>query len=413
MPMGAMLPRVARRPVRGAALVWDGNKPVYTGEGIGLSLSAFSVTPARLLYGAADGSITQTSSLTFDATTGLAVTPPITTLAALNGKNTVLTFNDSGTANTPVIESINHTSSGTAGTGFGCEYDFNAQSSNGTLRAQASIISQWNSAIDATRKGELYLYAYDTAAREGVRVRANGTVPITMLSAVGGRTLIGTTTDDGSNLLQVAGAIKAAGTVFGNVLQSTGGIAATSTTTGDLILAGGAGILGALWIGSTANFAGTITATNSSWTTAGKLTLANGTSGAGSLVLDDTSVAGGNSREIAFLNSTSAAKYNFKIGAQLLLDNVLSIARSTVAGGSSYSQIIGFDGATGVVTTGGRLTVGGALYQTEATLIHTLTALTNGAGASLGTITNAPAAGNPTKWAPVDDNGTTRYVPMW
>jgi len=37
----------------------------------------------------------------------------------------------------------------------------------------------------------------------------------------------------------------------------------------------------------------------------------------------------------------------------------------------------------------------------------------NGAGASAGTMTNAPAAGNPTKWIPIDDNGTTRYIPAW
>ena len=40
-------------------------------------------------------------------------------------------------------------------------------------------------------------------------------------------------------------------------------------------------------------------------------------------------------------------------------------------------------------------------------------AFDNGAGASAGTITNAPAAGNPTKWIPIDDNGTTRHIPAW
>lgn len=39
--------------------------------------------------------------------------------------------------------------------------------------------------------------------------------------------------------------------------------------------------------------------------------------------------------------------------------------------------------------------------------------LANGAGAGAGTITNAPAAGNPTKWIPINDNGTTRYIPAW
>lgn len=41
------------------------------------------------------------------------------------------------------------------------------------------------------------------------------------------------------------------------------------------------------------------------------------------------------------------------------------------------------------------------------------TSPTSGAAASLGTLTNAPAAGNPTKWYPVNDAGVTRYVPLW
>lgn len=48
-----------------------------------------------------------------------------------------------------------------------------------------------------------------------------------------------------------------------------------------------------------------------------------------------------------------------------------------------------------------------------AALVTSSVAMNNGAGAGLGTLTNAPAAGNPTKWIPVDDNGTTRYIPAW
>ena len=59
------------------------------------------------------------------------------------------------------------------------------------------------------------------------------------------------------------------------------------------------------------------------------------------------------------------------------------------------------------------LRVGGALTVNSATMIATKTAFTNGAAAAVGTLTNAPAAGNPTKWVPVDDNGTTRYIPAW
>lgn len=46
-------------------------------------------------------------------------------------------------------------------------------------------------------------------------------------------------------------------------------------------------------------------------------------------------------------------------------------------------------------------------------LISTNAAITSGAAAQTGTLTNSPAAGNPTKWIPINDNGTTRYIPAW
>lgn len=53
------------------------------------------------------------------------------------------------------------------------------------------------------------------------------------------------------------------------------------------------------------------------------------------------------------------------------------------------------------------------LTLNQATLIRTSVALTDGAAAAAGTLTNAPTAGNPTKWIPIVDNGTTRYIPAW
>lgn len=54
------------------------------------------------------------------------------------------------------------------------------------------------------------------------------------------------------------------------------------------------------------------------------------------------------------------------------------------------------------------LTVG-----TAGPLITSSVALTNNAGANTGTLTNSPATGNPTKWIPINDNGTTRNIPAW
>lgn len=69
-----------------------------------------------------------------------------------------------------------------------------------------------------------------------------------------------------------------------------------------------------------------------------------------------------------------------------------------------------------VSTTGALVanaTNGGGITVHDTTMIHSNVALTNGAAAAAGTLTNAPAAGNPTKWIPIDDNGTTRYIPAW
>lgn len=60
-------------------------------------------------------------------------------------------------------------------------------------------------------------------------------------------------------------------------------------------------------------------------------------------------------------------------------------------------------------TFSGALTVPGV---TTAALTSTGT-FTSGAGAQVGTLTNAPAAGNPTTWIKIIDNGVTRYIPAW
>lgn len=76
--------------------------------------------------------------------------------------------------------------------------------------------------------------------------------------------------------------------------------------------------------------------------------------------------------------------------------------------------------AMSIVPSGG-LAVGttsdpgfGMIYTNAATFMtRTKTSWSTGAAASAGTLTNAPSVGNPTKWIPVDDNGTTRYIPAW
>ncbi len=63
--------------------------------------------------------------------------------------------------------------------------------------------------------------------------------------------------------------------------------------------------------------------------------------------------------------------------------------------------------SAGATFAAGITTLGGATFHT------TSSALTDGAGVGLGTLGTAPAAGNPTKWIGINDNGTTRYIPAW
>lgn len=61
----------------------------------------------------------------------------------------------------------------------------------------------------------------------------------------------------------------------------------------------------------------------------------------------------------------------------------------------------------------GGLVFGPAPVAIAAAMVTSLETLDDGAGAGAGTLTNAPTAGDPTKWIPIDDNGTTRYIPSW
>lgn len=80
-----------------------------------------------------------------------------------------------------------------------------------------------------------------------------------------------------------------------------------------------------------------------------------------------------------------------------------STAGLAVAGSppGTFTKVYSIDLTTGLVTLG------------SATLLATNIALTNNAAAATATLTNSPTAGNPTKWIPINDNGTVRNIPAW
>lgn len=112
-----------------------------------------------------------------------------------------------------------------------------------------------------------------------------------------------------------------------------------------------------------------------------------------------------------------------------LVTPVLDVATATsiaIGGatiGSNALAVTGTANISGVVTintttlTGGAsnlMTLNGGLKTTLATaILGSATTITGGATGNVPTLTAGPVTGNPTKWLPYNDNGTTRYIPAW
>jgi hypothetical protein len=88
---------------------------------------------------------------------------------------------------------------------------------------------------------------------------------------------------------------------------------------------------------------------------------------------------------------------------------------SGVLAGTTRVSFLSQDSGASMSHAGNIIITGsGKGFSTNSTtMMTTTTSFSNGAGAGAGTITNAPSAGNPTKWVPINDNGTTRYIPAW
>ena len=85
-----------------------------------------------------------------------------------------------------------------------------------------------------------------------------------------------------------------------------------------------------------------------------------------------------------------------------------------IAGSTNWVTAAGSPGGNPTIgVSGGKLAVSAALVLSQATLLETSTGLTNNAAAAVGTLLNAPVAGDPTKWIPINDNGVVRNIPAW
>jgi hypothetical protein len=96
-----------------------------------------------------------------------------------------------------------------------------------------------------------------------------------------------------------------------------------------------------------------------------------------------------------------------------------SIATGSASSGDIIFQTGGAVGGSGTTaaTPTTALTIKGVtqlVYTNSATqILGSKTTITGGATGNTPTLTAGPVTGNPTKWLPYDDNGTTRYVPSW
>lgn len=87
-------------------------------------------------------------------------------------------------------------------------------------------------------------------------------------------------------------------------------------------------------------------------------------------------------------------------------ENVGIYSTMTTAGAGKY--FIKHTGNAPVAFGGDFQIAGGSVA-----MLHASSSMSNGAGSSGATLTNAPISGNPTKWIAFNDAGTTRYFPAW
>jgi len=245
--------------------------------------------------------------------------------------------------------------------------------------AQAALIGvageNWTSSARGAYLTLSVTPAGSTTLTEGVRLNTTGNL------------LINTTTDDGTSKLQVAGNLN----FPGNGRRITGDMSSG--------------------IGSIANRLIFQTSTTNVGTA---LTVApNGTATACSIQLYGSSDVENAPRGILQVNPGAGAVQviTSPVGTGTLLPIDMVVTSTTVLRAATTGNIL--IGTTTETAGAEKLQVNGSLSISSATMIRTYTAFTNGAAGNTGTLTNAPAAGNPTKWIPINDAGTTRYIPAW
>jgi len=234
-----------------------------------------------------------------------------------------------------------------------------------------------------------------------------GVIANTFTHNAAGNTLLGTTTDSSNGKLQLASHTTSAGGIgFGTDVTLYRGAAGALTSGGQFITAAG----GIYANGASSTFDAIAVSTDLVLTL--RTLTAGATSSRGLItnkaltgVMEFTSDAGGNGSARGFdFKTLTTSRLTINASGDTALS---STTEATTGGAGSLTTAGGIYAAKKIITASTITALGGATFLT------TSSALTDGAGAGAGTITNAPSAGNPTKWIGINDNGTTRYVPAW
>jgi trimeric autotransporter adhesin len=182
----------------------------------------------------------------------------------------------------------------------------------------------------------------------------------------------------GTNALAVTGTSNISGNAtFGGTITTTGNIASTAANT--------------YMVGTNANYFATIYAQFLSGGSGGNLYLGTGPTATFRIVNNDTWLRSDGS--YLWTNATSVSSGTPDTNISRLSAGVLAVG----------------SGAQG--TTTGSMQMATLTVNTNGGLLATNQ--TNGSGASVGTLTNAPSVGNPNFWLPISINGTVRYIPAW
>ncbi len=145
--------------------------------------------------------------------------------------------------------------------------------------------------------------------------------------------------------------------------------------------------------------------------TALSLALGGATLGSDSLAVTGTATIGGG----LIVGSTTVLKFNTRSRIVSTANGLMSLTNTDDTAGVladfSTDSVVKFRNRANnadAAVTGLSFT-----SSTAGAILNSSVTITGGATGNVPTLTAGPVTGNPTKWLPYNDNGTTRYIPAW